>query len=233
MKRPLPSAFARRTASLAKEMLCAPWRCGRRRAQGRGGLGGGGLGRGGLGRGGLGLAGARSGVAAIEFVLTAPILSVLFIGSIDAAQLFMGQLKLSSAVFAGADYALVNASDVSSAAGAQTLANTIATIVGTINGAGSASGTVVVNNGPTATFTGSSSISGGTASNATLFYCLTGSPGAWVWGTGQASSASCGTNQAASGKFVTISATASVTPLIAGLSFTPATIHQSVAVQVQ
>jgi Flp pilus assembly protein TadG len=212
MKRPLPSAFARGTVALVAAGACAPWRC--------------------RGRRGLGHAGARSGLAALEFALTAPILSALFIGSVDVAQLFMGQLKLSSAVFAGADYALVNASEASSASGAA-LAASIAAIVGNVNGAGWASGTVVVNNGPTATFSAGSSAATGTASNANLYYCLTGSPGAWTWGTGQTTSASCGTSGTASGKFVTISATTTVTPLITGMSFTTGTINQSVAVQVQ
>ena len=212
MKRPLPPTFARGTIAPVAELPRAPWRSGGRR--------------------GLGHTGARSGLAALEFALTAPILSALFIGSVDTAQLFMGQLKLSSAVFAGADYALVNASEANSTSGAG-LANSIAAIVGNVNGAGWASGTVVVNNGTTATFSGGNIATTPATSNANLFYCLTGSPGAWVWGAGQATSTSCGTNEAAPGKFVTISATTTVTPLITGMSFTTGTISQSVAVQVQ
>jgi Flp pilus assembly protein TadG len=183
-------------------------------------------------RRGLGHSGSRSGLAALEFALMAPILSALFVGSVDAAQLYMAQLRLSSAIFAGADYAMANASLANSTSGA-TLASSIATIVGNVNGSGWASGTVVVNNGPTGTFAGGSSTPGGTATNADLYYCLTGSPGHWTWGTGTATSGTCGTGQAASGKFITISASTTVTPMIVGMNFTAGTISQSIAVQVQ
>jgi Flp pilus assembly protein TadG len=181
---------------------------------------------------GLGHGGARSGLAALEFALMAPILSALFIGSVDAAQMYMGQLRLSSAVFAGADYAMANASLTNATSGAA-LAASVATIVGNANGNGWASGTVVVNNGPTATFAGGASVASGTASNANSYYCLTGTPGNWTWGGAGATSASCGTNLPASGKFVTITATTIVTPMIIGMNFTSGAISQSIAVQVQ
>lgn len=181
---------------------------------------------------GLGHGGARSGLAALEFALMAPVLSALFIGTVDAAQLFMAQLQLSAAVAAGADYAMGNPSQASSTGGAG-LASAVAAVVGNLNGTGWASGTVVVNNGPTAAFSGGTSTPSGTATNANLYYCLTGAPGAWVWGAGQNSAASCGANEPVSGKFITISATTTVNPTITGLSFVSGTITQSIAVQVQ
>jgi Flp pilus assembly protein TadG len=183
-------------------------------------------------RRGLGHGGARSGLAALEFALMAPVLSALFIGTVDASQLFMAQLKLSAAVGAGADYAMANASQVSSTGGAG-VASAVAAVVGNLNGTGWASGTVVVNNGPSAAFAGGASTPSGTAANADLYYCMTGSPGAWNWGTGSNSATSCGAGEPVSGKFVTISATTTVNPLIAGLSFTSGTVSQSIAVQVQ
>jgi Flp pilus assembly protein TadG len=175
----------------------------------------------------------RAGLAALEFALMAPILSILFIGSVDAAQVFIAELQLTSAIYSGANYAIVNQAHVSSADGAA-LASSIATIVGNVNGNGWASGTVVVNNGPTVSFAGGANNASGVAANADSFYCLTGSPGNWDWGNTQASNAaSCGANQPTAGKFVTITANYSVQPIILGLNFGDGQISQSVAVQVQ
>jgi Flp pilus assembly protein TadG len=179
----------------------------------------------------------RSALAALEFALMAPILSTLFIGSVDAAQVYMSELRLTSAVYSGANYAIVNQASVTSAGGAGAkLASLIATIVGNVNGSGWASGTVVVNNGPTVTFSGGTNTGSGTATaaNADSYYCLTGSPGAWNWGVAQASNAvSCGLNQPTAGKFVTITASYAITPIILGLNFGDGKISQSIAVQVQ
>lgn len=180
-----------------------------------------------------GLGSDRSAIAALEFALVAPLLSTLFIGSVDAAQVYSAELKLSAAIYAGTNYAIVNQANTTSTGGA-TLASAIASIVGNINGSGWASGTVVVNNGPTVTFAGGASTSSGTAANADNYYCLTGTPGAWTWGTPQTSNTtSCGTNQPTAGKFITISASYQVNPILLGLGFSNGTITQQVAVQVQ
>lgn len=175
----------------------------------------------------------RSALAALEFALMAPILSTLFIGSVDAAQMFVAELQLSAALNAGADYAIVSEASTNSTTGAN-LATSIATVVGNMNGNGWASGTVVVNNGPTVSFSGGTNTSSGTAANADYYYCITGTSGSWSWGTAQSSNtASCGTNQPTAGKFITITATRAITPVILGLNFGDGKIKQSVAVQVQ
>jgi Flp pilus assembly protein TadG len=184
-------------------------------------------------RQGLGGRHRISGLAALEFALTAPLLSALFIGSVDSAQVYVATLQLSSAVTAGVNYALMNQASANSTSGAS-LGSSIATIVGNINGTGWASGSVVINNGPTVSFAGGVNSTSGTAANANSFYCLTGSPGSWTWGTAQAGpSAPCGSTAVTAGKFVTISATVSITPVISGLSFVSGTVSQSVAIQVQ
>jgi Flp pilus assembly protein TadG len=183
------------------------------------------------GRRGLGW--DRSALAALEFALMAPILSTLLIGSVDAAQMFIAELQLSAAVNAGADYAIVNQSSTNSSTGAN-MATSIATIVGNLNGDGWASGTVVVNGGPTVAFSGGTNTSSGVAANADYYYCITGSPGAWNWGNAQSSNTvSCGANQPTAGKFVTITASRAISPVILGLNFGDGKITQSVAVQVQ
>lgn len=181
----------------------------------------------------FGLLGDHRGLAALEFALMAPVLTTLFIGSVDAAQVYVAQLNLTSALYAGANYALTNQGAVTST-GAAALADTIATIVGNLNGTGWASGTVVVNNGPTVTFSGGTNTASGAAANANSWYCLTGSPGNWNWGTAQSSNTtSCGANQPNAGKFVTIQASVAVTPFIVGMSFVNGNISQSIVVQVQ
>jgi Flp pilus assembly protein TadG len=174
-----------------------------------------------------------AGLAAVEFALVAPLLIVLFIGAVDAAQIFQTELQLAAAVSAGSVYAVVNQSSTNSTSGA-TLATTIAAIVGNTNGSGWASGTVVVNNGPTATFSGGTSTSSGTASNANSYYCPTGSPGSWNWGSALTSNTTaCSSGSATAGKFVTITASRAFTPILVDLGFTAGTLSQSIAVQVQ
>ena len=173
------------------------------------------------------------GVAALEFALLAPILITLFVGAMDVSQSYVAQLKLNAAVYAGASYAIVNNAKVTSSNGAS-VASAVATIVGNLNGSGWASGTVMVNNGPSASFSGGIVTSSGTAANADLYYCLSGTPGSWTWGTAQSStSVACGTSGATAGKFVTITASYSITPLFLQLGFAAGTLTQSVAVQVQ
>jgi Flp pilus assembly protein TadG len=172
-------------------------------------------------------------LAALEFALVAPFLGVLFIGVTDAAQLFQTELRLASAVSAGAAYALVNQSSVNST-GAVTLASAIAAIVGNVNGTGWAGGTVVVNNGATASFANGAVMSNGTAANADSYYCPSGSTGSWNWGTAASGNTTlCGTSAVTAGKFVTITAMRAFTPDIIGLGFLAGTLQQSVAVQVQ
>lgn len=173
---------------------------------------------------------ARNAVAAVEFAMMAPVLAILFIGIIDCAQAFLVEMKLASAIAAGAQYVVNNTSSVSSTSGA-TLAASAAGIVGNINGSGWASGAVVVNNGPTSTFSGGTATASGTASNADSCYCLTGSPGSWSWGNPVACGSACATSIA--GKFVTITATRTLTPFFSHYFILPSSITQRIAVEVQ
>jgi hypothetical protein len=130
-------------------------------------------------------------------------------------------------------YAVVNEASATSA-NAAALATAIATIVGNANGTGWASGTVVVNNGVTASFSNGVVTSSGTAANANSYYCPSGSSGSWTWGAGQASNTTtCSSGSTTAGKFVTISATRAFTPNITGLGFLAGTLTQAAAVQVQ
>ena len=172
----------------------------------------------------------RTAVAAVEFAIMAPVLVIMFIGIIDCAQAFLVEMKLSSAVAAGAEYVVNNTSSVTSTGGARLATNTAA-IVGNINGTGWASGTIVVNNGPTSTFASGQATSSGTASNADSCYCLSGSPGSWSWGSAVACGSACTTSLA--GKFVTITASRTLTPFFSHYYILPASITQRMVVEVQ
>lgn len=173
---------------------------------------------------------ARRAVAAVEFAMMSPVVVILFVGIIDCTHAFLVEMKLASAVAAGAQYVVNNTSSVASAGGATLAANT-ASIVGNTVATGWASGTIVVNNGPTSTFSHGSATASGTASNADSCYCLSGSPGAWTWGNPVVCGSACTTSLA--GKFVTITASRTLTPFFSHYFVLPASLTQRIVVEVQ
>jgi Flp pilus assembly pilin Flp len=76
----------------------------------------------------------RRGVAAIEFALMTPVFCLLLAGVVDLGGALYTKFKLDSAVTAGANFAQINAANVSSTGG-PALATNIATIVETSEGA--------------------------------------------------------------------------------------------------
>lgn len=176
----------------------------------------------------------RRGIAAVEFALVTPIFCLLLAGIVDLGGALYTKFKLDSAVTAGANFAQVNAANVSSTNG-QTLANNIATIVETSQGSGWADDGVVVNNGPTSTVSGGTATASGTAANADACYCPSGTPGAFTWGSSTNCGSPCpGTNTGYAGKFVTITASHSYTPIFSSYGIVKNdTITASAAVQVQ
>jgi Flp pilus assembly protein TadG len=178
--------------------------------------------------------GDRRGVAAVEFALVTPIFCLLLAGIVDLGGALFTKFKLDSAVTAGANFAQVNAGNVNSTNG-QTLANNIATIVETSQGSSWADDGVVVNNGPIATVSSGTATPSGTASNADVCYCPTGTPGSFTWGSSVTCGNVCpGTNAGYAGKFVTITASHSYAPIFSSYGIVQNnTISASVAVQVQ
>ena len=171
-----------------------------------------------IGRYGRLLAARRdSGVAAVEFALLMPVFVLVLAGVVDLGGLVSTRFSLDTAVAAASNYVLVNNSQVGSAAGA-TLASNVATIVTTGDTATTANGTVVVNNGPTVTVSGGTPASSGTAANADLCYCPTGTPTNLTWG----SSVTCGNacpSGGLAGKFVLITANYSYSPVFGNYNF--------------
>lgn len=174
----------------------------------------------------------EAGIAAVEFAFLVPVFLILIMGVVDLGQMLYAYYELDQSVAAGAEYAALNAANVTSTNGAA-LANSIATAITNASGTNWANGTVVVNNGPTVTITGGTAVSSGTATNADEFYCLTGSSPNWNWGTGYTSQSSC-TSGGTAGKYVTVTATYAYVPLLQIYSFIQSgTLTQSAAVQTQ
>lgn len=149
---------------------------------------------------------AKAATAAVEFAIVVPIFILLFVGIIDLGGALMTRFRLDAAAASAANYAMVEASSVTSAAGGS-LAGSIAALARDDAGTNAASVIVVVNNGPTATVTGTGPVvltntSGSAAQPADLCYCPDSSPFAW------GSPATCGSacsGGGTGGKFVTIS----------------------------
>ena len=153
----------------------------------------------------------EGGVAALEFALIAPTLCLLLAGVADFGGALYTKFKLDAAVAAGANYAQVNAANVNSTSGAS-LATNIAAIVENAEGSNSANNVIVVNNGPSVTDSSGSSSSSGTPTSANSCYCPTGTTTSLTWG----GAATCGSTCAGggvAGKFVTVTATATYTPI--------------------
>jgi Flp pilus assembly protein TadG len=175
---------------------------------------------------------ANRGVAAVEFALYSVVFLPLLAGTTDVGMLIYTHFQLDAAVAAGAQYAVVNAANVNSSSGAS-LATSIATLVANTQGSGWANSTVVVNNGPSAAVTSGSASSSGTASNADSYYCPSGTPGSWTWGSAVAAGASC-TGGGTAGKFVTVAASRTYSSIFPGISIVHSgPVSQSVIVQVQ
>ncbi len=169
---------------------------------------------------------SKAGLAALEFALLAPAFVVVAAGVTDVGFAIYYRTSLEANVAAAANEALLNGAQVTS--DPTTLANTVASVAttsNTITGANGATiypnGVVTVNNGPTVTVTGGSSTSSsssGTAANASLYYCPTGSPPNWNWGSSVAAGTSC-TGGGTAGRFVTITVSYSYTPFFPGYNF--------------
>jgi Flp pilus assembly protein TadG len=172
------------------------------------------------------LLGARRCVAAVEFALLAPTFVLLFAGIVDLGNALWTWCRLEEAVAAGTDYALVNGgvnSNYVTAANGQDLASYIAGIVANSAKVGTyltpANVTVVVNNGPTTTVTNGVPANSGTPANADSYYCPTGSPPTWSWGSAYGTAGTACTGGGKSGKFVTITASYTFTPFFASYAF--------------
>jgi Flp pilus assembly protein TadG len=158
-------------------------------------------------------------VAALEFGLLAPAFVMGFAGVVDLGNALYTWSKLEQALALGANYAIMNKAKVNSTNG-KVLADNIATIVATSNPGTAASSTVVVNDGPTAIVTsGGTPADSGTVANADSYYCLTGAPTSWTWGTAYNNNTTACADGSQPGQFVTITVSYNFTPFFAGYHF--------------
>ncbi|MGH7085336.1 MAG: hypothetical protein ACREFN_10150, partial [Acetobacteraceae bacterium] len=160
-------------------------------------------------------------------------LLTLVAGTIDLGTLIYTEARIDAAVAAGAEYAAVNAASVNSTSGA-TLADSIATLVANANGSNWAESGVCVNNGPSATVSGTAPPCSGSAASADDSYCPSGAPPNWSWGSSLTPGSACGGSGGIAGKFVAITASRNFTPVFPAFGFVPSgTISQSALVETQ
>jgi Flp pilus assembly protein TadG len=157
------------------------------------------------------------GIAALEFALVTPVFVLILAGVVDLGGVVSAKFRLDTAVAAASNYVLVNNGQVSSTQGAG-LASNLALIIATGDTSNTASGTVVVNDGPTTTVASGSPTPSGTAGNADLCYCPTGTPSDLTWGSSVACGSTC-TNGLLAGKFVLITATYTYLPVFSNYNF--------------
>ena len=175
-------------------------------------------------------------VAALEFALIAPTLIAAFAGICDIGTALYTWSKLEQALSLGSNYVIVNKAQANSTNG-QTLAENVARIVATSNTGPAANSAVVVNNGPSATYSSPGPAQDGTGTtllNADKYYCMTGSPTSWAWGSMYANNSTACTDGSQPGQFVTITVSFSFTPFFPGYVFTGGshTMTAGAAVQV-
>lgn len=156
-------------------------------------------------------------IAAVEFALVVPVLLVVLVAIIDLGGVLSLRLQLETAVTAAMNYALVSNANVSSTNGAALASNLAQILAANVNTTLTA-GSVIVNDGPSVTITNGTTATGGTASNADLYYCPTGTANPWSWGSSVAANTTCSLG-GTSGKFVTVSASAKYTPVFSLYGF--------------
>lgn len=136
---------------------------------------------------------ARSGAAAVEFAMIAPVFVLIGFGLVDLGYAFHVRLCLANATTAGALYAQVNGQNLT--------ASDLPDYVGKVQAVVTAAATGLPQ-APTVSVLFNDAADAGRVGT---FYCLSAAPVTWT-STG-AAAASCGGN-VMSGKFVTISVTA-------------------------
>lgn len=157
------------------------------------------------------LLGDRRGSSIVEFSVIAPVLTLIFAGTADIGAVLLKRFQLDNTLSAAANFALVSQANVSSSKGA-TLAAALTGIVSSTGATHYADSLVVVNNGPSSQVTaGVTTATAGTAGNADLCYCPTGTA-TLVWGSAVTCGNACASGLRA-GKFVQIRASKAHTPL--------------------
>ena len=179
------------------------------------------------------LAADRRGMSAVEFALISPVFCLILVATVDIGGALMTKYRLDAAVAAGLNYAQVNGPALS-ASTAPTLGTAIANLIYTGEGTAGADVAVVVNDGARVTVVAGAVSNGGTAANAERCYCPTGGAGATTWGPPVACGSVCpGIDKGYGGKFVTILASQTYTPLLSTFGIVRNPISAAGTAQVQ
>jgi Flp pilus assembly protein TadG len=152
--------------------------------------------------------------------MIAPIFCLIFVGTIDFGGALYVKFNLTGTVSAAANYAMINSANVNSSSGTS-LATNLANLAASNHASNWANATIIVNNGPTATITGGTLSSSGTAANANSCYCPTVAGTTITWG----SAITCGnvcSGGGIAGKFVSITASKTYTPIFPVYGFVTA-----------
>ena len=135
------------------------------------------------------------GIAAVEFALLAPVVSVILMLVVDFGFAFNTQLRLISAAAAGAQYIQKNGAALTSS-NFSAFATSVTSVVTTVSGLSPAPTVVVKINNTT------------DGSGAGKYYCASGSPPSWTQVS--SASASCSTDLYG-GQFVTLTVSTTLT----------------------
>jgi Flp pilus assembly protein TadG len=174
----------------------------------------------------------KNGVSAVEFALLAPVFCLIFAGTIDFGGSLYTRFNLNASVAAASNYALLNGASATSTGG-RALADATAALIASTQTENWADAVVVVNNGPATTIRAGAVSKTGTAANADSCYCPTIAPAGVVWGSAMTCGGACAGGGVA-GKFVSISGSRAVTPLLPAISRVEAgTAVERAIVQVQ
>jgi uncharacterized protein (UPF0333 family) len=141
---------------------------------------------------------SRSGSAAVEFAVVFPVMLLIFAATVDMGFAYYQKSRIGSAISAAAYYAVKNGSSLSSTT-ADTMRTTLETIIrSTLGTSTDITVSILINNSTT-------------ASAASNYYCVTGYPPTYT-STGTSQTTCSGS--LTSGKFVTITVTQQIKPLI-------------------
>jgi Flp pilus assembly protein TadG len=174
----------------------------------------------------------QGGVAAVEFVILAPIFLLIMAGLVDFGGVLYTKFGLGASVSAASNYAAVQVASVNAANG-PTLAAALATVAANAQGTAWANAAATVNAGPGAAVAAGVVTTSGMASAANACYCPTGTAAALTWGTAVACATACPAGGYA-GKFVLITASKTYTPFFSSYGLVKAgALSTSSIVQVQ
>lgn len=135
------------------------------------------------------------GIAAVEFALLAPVVSLILMLVVDFGFAFNTQLRLISAAAAGAQYIQKNGTALTSSS-FSAFATSVTSVVTTVSGLSTAPTVVVKINNTT------------DGSGAGKYYCVAGSPPTW---TQVSSSTSSCTTSVYGGQYVTLTVSTTLT----------------------